>query len=67
MVAYIRDRHDLVLSPRTGLAVVDLLLRRTAGHEDVYVEVRGRDLNSSSPRTIEVSRTEIRDAVRAWA
>lgn len=64
--AYVRDRYNLALGPRTGFDVVDHLLRRVSGHEDMRVEVRGRDLTSSSPRTIVLSKTEIRDAVRAW-
>lgn len=63
IVAHIKDRHNVAVGERTAeeikIAIGSALPQQ---HEDVY-EIRGRDLATGLPKTIEVRTNEITDAI----
>ncbi|MEX0916508.1 MAG: rod shape-determining protein [Candidatus Spechtbacterales bacterium] len=63
IVAHIKNHHNVAIGERTAeeikIAIGSALPQQ---HEDVY-EIRGRDLATGLPRTIEVHTNEITDAI----
>ncbi|WP_153127142.1 rod-share determining protein MreBH [Peribacillus tepidiphilus] len=64
IVQYVRKKYNLLIGDRTaekikmeiGFALVD--------HDELTMEVRGRDLVTGLPKTIELRSTEIQEAIR---
>jgi rod shape-determining protein MreB len=63
IVAHIKNKHNVAIGERTAeeikVAIGSALPQQ---HEDVY-EIRGRDLATGLPRTVEVRTNEITDAI----
>ncbi|MGB9856929.1 MAG: rod shape-determining protein [Dictyoglomaceae bacterium] len=62
---FIRKKYSLFIGERTAEEIKIKLGNVYFGDENKeYMEVKGRDLISGVPRTIEISSTEVRDALR---
>jgi len=64
IVDYVQGEHNLLLGRRTASEVVRVLVRGHLDHDEVFAEVRGRDLLTGLPKTIVLSRSELRNAIR---
>jgi len=64
IVDYVQREHNLLLGRRTASEVVRALVRGHLDDDDVFSEVRGRDLLTGLPKTIVLSRLELRDVLR---
>lgn len=63
IIAYVKKEYSLALGERTAEEIKIALGSAYPLEEELYAEVRGRDLVSGLPKTIVVSTTEIRDAI----
>ncbi|GAA0990330.1 rod shape-determining protein [Acrocarpospora macrocephala] len=63
IIAYAKKEHSLMLGERTAEEVKIAIGAACAMPEQFHAEIRGRDLVSGLPKTVEVSADEIRAAI----
>ncbi|MGZ6908362.1 MAG: rod shape-determining protein [Acidimicrobiia bacterium] len=63
IIAYVQKEYSLALGERTAEEIKKALASAFPLQEELYAEVRGRDLVSGLPKTIVVSTEEIREAI----
>lgn len=63
IVSYVKRRYNLLIGERTAEQVKMDVGSAVAGEEEGTVDVRGRDLVSGLPQTVELTTEEIRDAL----
>jgi rod shape-determining protein MreB len=63
IINYVKKEYSLALGERTAEEVKIALASAYPLVEELYAEIRGRDLVSGLPKTVTVSTEEIRDAV----
>ncbi|MGZ4676581.1 MAG: rod shape-determining protein [Acidimicrobiia bacterium] len=63
IIAYVKKEYSLALGERTAEEIKKALASAFPLQEELYAEVRGRDLVSGLPKTIVVSTEEIREAI----
>ena len=63
IITYIKKEFSLALGERTSEEIKIALGSAYPLEQEVYAEIRGRDLITGLPKTIVVSTTEIRDAI----
>ncbi len=63
IIQYVKKEYSLALGERTAEEIKKALASAFPLEEELYAEVRGRDLVSGLPKTIVVSTEEIRDAI----
>ena len=63
IINYVKKEYSLALGERTAEEIKIALASAHPLEEELYAEVRGRDLVSGLPKTIVVSTEEIRDAI----
>ena len=63
IIAYVKKEYSLALGERTAEEIKKALASAFPLEEELYAEVRGRDLVTGLPKTIVVSTEEIRDAI----
>ncbi|MER3482893.1 MAG: rod shape-determining protein, partial [Meiothermus sp.] len=63
---HIRNKYNLLVGERTAeeLKIKIGVARRLPGDQDILAEVRGRDLITGLPKSIEVSTEDVTDALR---
>lgn len=64
IVHYIKKKYKLMIGDRTAEEIKMLIGSAVEGEDETIREVRGRDLVSGLPRTLEVTTAEIRDALK---
>jgi len=63
IMQYAKKEHGLVLGERTSEDVKLALASAWPLHEEMYAEVRGRDLVTGLPKTVVTSTIEVREAI----
>jgi rod shape-determining protein MreB len=63
IINYVKKEYSLALGERTAEEIKKALASAHKLEEELYAEVRGRDLVTGLPKTIVVSTEEIRDAI----
>src|SRR3954449_7524560 len=63
IITYVKKEYSLALGGRTAGEIKAALARAYPLEEELYAEIRGRDLVTGLPKTIVVSTGEIREAV----
>ncbi len=63
IIAYIKREYSLALGERTAEEIKIALGSAYPLHEELWAEIRGRDLVSGLPKTVVVSTHEIREAI----
>jgi rod shape-determining protein MreB and related proteins len=63
IINYVKKEYSLALGERTAEEIKKALASAFRLEEELYAEVRGRDLVTGLPKTIVVSTEEIRDAI----
>jgi rod shape-determining protein MreB len=63
IISYVKKEYSLALGERTAEEIKKALASAHPLEEELYAEVRGRDLVTGLPKTIVVSTEEIRDAI----
>jgi len=63
IIAYVKKEYSLALGERTAEEIKVALASAYPLEEELYAEIRGRDLVTGLPKTIVVSTEEIRDAI----
>jgi rod shape-determining protein MreB len=63
IISYVKKEYSLALGERTSEEIKIALASAYPLEEELYAEVRGRDLVSGLPKTIVVSTEEIREAI----
>ncbi|MDZ5712358.1 rod shape-determining protein [Jeotgalibacillus haloalkalitolerans] len=63
IVSYIRKQYNLMIGERTAEAVKMEIGSAIAAENDVTMEIRGRDLLTGLPKTIEITQNEIQKAL----
>ncbi|MFB1080535.1 rod shape-determining protein [Jeotgalibacillus sp. JSM ZJ347] len=63
IVTYIRKQYNLMIGERTAEAVKMEIGSAVAAENDVTMEIRGRDLLTGLPKTIEITQKEIQRAL----
>ncbi|GAA0124307.1 rod shape-determining protein [Clostridium sp. CTA-19] len=65
IIAYIKKEYNLMIGERTAEAVkIELGSAFDLGEEDKHMEIKGRDLVSGLPKVIEISESEVREALK---
>ena len=66
IIRYVRQRHSLLIGERTAEEIKIKIgaATLTEGDEDLVAEVRGRDLISGLPKTVEITTSEVADALK---
>ena len=66
IIRHIRNKYNLLVGERTAeeLKIKIGVARRLPGDQDILAEVRGRDLITGLPKSIEVSTEDVTDALR---
>ncbi|WP_026691087.1 rod-share determining protein MreBH [Alteribacter aurantiacus] len=64
IVHYVRKNYNLLIGDRTGEQVKMNIAYALVEHEELTMDVRGRDLVTGLPKTINLSSTEIQGAIR---
>lgn len=66
IIRYIRNKYNLLIGERTAeeLKIKIGAAKRTPGEQDVVAEVRGRDLISGLPKSIEVTTDDVVEALK---
>lgn len=66
IIRHIRNKYNLLVGERTAeeLKIKIGAARRLPGDQDILAEVRGRDLITGLPKSIEVSTEDVTDALR---
>ena len=63
IVAYVKKEYSLALGERTSEEIKIALASAYPLQEELYAEIRGRDLVTGLPKTVVVSTVEIREAI----
>lgn len=63
IVSYIRKQYNLMIGERTAEAIKMEIGSAIAAENDVTMEIRGRDLLTGLPKTIEITQQEIQKAL----
>ncbi|WP_404404117.1 rod shape-determining protein [Jeotgalibacillus malaysiensis] len=63
IVSYIRKQYNLMIGERTAEAIKMEIGSAVASENDVKMEIRGRDLLTGLPKTIEITQQEIQKAL----
>jgi len=63
IINYVKKEYSLALGERTAEEIKKALASAFKLEEELYAEVRGRDLVTGLPKTVVVSTEEIRDAI----
>jgi rod shape-determining protein MreB len=63
IINYVKKEYSLALGERTAEEIKKALASAFRLEEELYAEVRGRDLVTGLPKTVVVSTEEIRDAI----
>jgi rod shape-determining protein MreB len=63
IITYVKKEYSLALGERTAEEIKVALASAYPLEEELYAEIRGRDLVTGLPKTIVVSTEEIRDAI----
>ncbi|NJP38739.1 rod-share determining protein MreBH [Alkalicoccus luteus] len=63
IVQYIRKKYHLMIGTRTSEEIKMEIGHALVEHEEQKMEIRGRDLVSGLPHTIEITSTEIQEAI----
>ncbi|AJD91658.1 rod shape-determining protein Mbl [Jeotgalibacillus malaysiensis] len=63
IVSYIRKQYNLMIGERTAEAIKMEIGSAIAAENDVTMEIRGRDLLTGLPKTIEITQKEIQKAL----
>ncbi len=63
IINYVKKEYSLALGERTAEEIKKVLASAFPLEDELYAEVRGRDLVTGLPKTIVVSTEEIRDAI----
>jgi len=61
---YVRKKHGVAIGDRNAEEMKIKIGSATMSEEDNFIEVRGRDLVSGLPKTIEVSSNEVTEAIQ---
>ncbi|GAA0114299.1 rod shape-determining protein [Clostridium senegalense] len=65
IIAYIKKEYNLMIGERTAEAVkIELGSAFDLGEEEKHMEIKGRDLVSGLPKVIEISESEVREALK---
>lgn len=64
IISYIRKTYNLMIGDRTAEAIKMEIGSAETGEENASMEIRGRDLLTGLPKTIEITGTEIANALR---
>lgn len=64
IVTYIREKYRLAIGEQTAEEIKINLGNAFPTYQEEKMEVRGRDLVTGAPKTIEISSTEVRNALR---
>ncbi|MCA1064124.1 rod-share determining protein MreBH [Rossellomorea sp. AcN35-11] len=64
IVQYVRKRYNLLIGERTAEIVKIEVGQALIDHEERTMDIRGRDLVTGLPKTIELSSNEIQDALK---
>ena len=64
IVRYMRKKHNLLIGERTAEDVKIRIGSAYKEGEEMEMEIRGRDLISGLPKTMQISSSEVRDALR---
>lgn len=65
IIAYIRKSYNLTIGERTAESIkVEIGSAKSSPNEEQKMEIRGRDLVTGLPKTIEISSIEIADSLR---
>lgn len=64
IVAYVKKEYNLAIGERTAEDVKISIGSTFKDDQDVNMQIRGRDLISGLPKTVEISSTEVRDALK---
>ncbi len=64
IIAYIKKQYNLMIGERTAESVkIELGSAFDLGEEDNKMQIRGRDLISGLPKVVEISESEVREAL----
>lgn len=63
IVKYVRKKHNILIGERTAENIKMEIGYAHPNHEDQKIDVRGRDMVTGLPQTIEVTSSEIYDAI----
>jgi rod shape-determining protein MreB len=64
IVQYVRKKYNLLIGDRTAEKIKMEIGYALVDHDELTMEVRGRDLVTGLPKTIELRSTEIQEAIR---
>jgi rod shape-determining protein MreB and related proteins len=64
IVAYVRKKYNLLIGERTAEQIKFEIGYALKQHEELKMDVRGRDLVTGLPKTVEIRSTEIQSAMR---
>ncbi|MTI58734.1 MAG: rod shape-determining protein [Firmicutes bacterium] len=64
IVHYIKRKYKLMIGDRTAEEIKVIIGSAVEGEDEAIKEVRGRDLVSGLPRTLEITAAEIREALK---
>lgn len=64
IIQYIRKKYNILIGERTAENIKIEVGYAHPNHEEVEMDVRGRDMVSGLPQTIKVNSTEIHDAIK---
>ncbi|WP_163100743.1 rod-share determining protein MreBH [Peribacillus alkalitolerans] len=64
IIQYVRKKYNLLIGERTSEQIKIEIGYAPIGHEDRTMDVRGRDLVSGLPKTVNIKSTEIQDAIK---
>ncbi|MCD7035527.1 rod-share determining protein MreBH [Metabacillus sp. GX 13764] len=64
IVTYVRKKYNLLIGERTAEQIKIEIGYALTDHEEITMEVRGRDLVTGLPKTIELRSTEIQQAMK---
>lgn len=64
IIQYVRKKYNLLIGERTSEQIKMEIGHAPISHEERTMAVRGRDLVSGLPKTVEIKSTEIQDAIK---
>ncbi|WP_108670479.1 rod-share determining protein MreBH [Peribacillus acanthi] len=64
IIQYVRKKYNLLIGERTSEQIKMEIGHAPIAHEERTMAVRGRDLVSGLPKTVEIKSTEIQDAIK---
>ena len=63
IIQYVKKEYSLALGERSAEEIKSKLGAANAMEEEIYAEIRGRDLVSGLPKTVVISTKEVREAI----